>query len=406
VLAQLHDEARARAPGLDLARHTLAISGVSGGSLGAATFAALVTEPPAAKTGCEAAAALRGRAERVLDRDFLSPTVAVMLFPDLFQHFVPYEFINDRGQAIERSWQAAWDACEAGERFKQPLQNLWAGASPFATPLLFLNSTVVETGQRLIAAPVPIDPGLFSDALDSRKAIGESVPLATAVHNSARFTYISPAGAVQRQNVPREQWLHLVDGGYFENSGAVTLAEVLDLLLQVAAAQRLAITPIVVHISNDPETADPAQFDDPYEIAGQVFAPVEALLNTRPARGFQARQDLRRRVLELNSGEPGAAEGVRRAYHFHFRLCREGRAPLPLGWTLSRAAKQEMQRQLGVHEIALSSFSIAARNRDLRAALLDILAGARPRPASLGDGFRCPSEQEQMRLAAGTGINS
>jgi hypothetical protein len=405
VLAQLQDEARARAPGLDVARHTLAISGVSGGALGAATFAALVTEPPAGKAGCEQTEGVRQRAERILGHDFLSPAVAVMLFPDLFQHFVPFAFINDRAKAIERSWQAAWDECEAGERFTQPLQNLWAGDRPFATPLLFLNSTVVETGQRMIAAPVPIHPGLFSDALDSRKAIGESVPLATAVHNSARFTYLSPAGLLQRQNVPHEQWLHLVDGGYFENSGAVTLAEILDVLLEVAALQEVAITPVVVHISNDPETADPAQFDDPYELAGQIFAPVEALLNTRPARGFQARQDLRRRVLEVDSaGAPGATEGVRRAYHFHFRLCREVRAPLPLGWTLSRVAKEEMQRQLGVGEVSAPG-SIATRNQGQRTTLLDILAGARPRPASLGDGFRCPSEQEQMRLAGGASIN-
>ena len=166
-----------------------------------------------------------------------------------------------------------------------------------------------------------------------------------------------------------------------------------------------AITPVVVHISNDPETADPAAFDDPYELAGQIFAPVQALLNTRPARGFQARQDLRRRVLELNSGEAGMAEAVQRAYHVHFRLCREGSAPLPLGWTLSDVAKQEMQRQLGVGAIAPGSASIAARNRDLRAALIAILAGARLDPGSLGDGFRCPSEREQMRLATSAAIN-
>lgn len=404
VLGQLHDEAP-----LDFARHTFAISGVSGGSLGAGAYAALVANQqiapgPEPLEVCPVdervdPTQVRWRVERMLDHDFLSPAVAVMLFPDLFQHFVPVPFINDRAKALERSWQAAWDACEPGERFTQPLQNLWAGATPFATPLLFLNSTVIETGQRLIAAPVPIEPSRFSDALDSRRVIGETVPLATAVHNSARFTYLSPAGLVKRRNVETDQWLRVVDGGYFENSGAVTLSEILELILEVAEERSFKITPIVIHISNDPETADPEEFDDPYFLVGQIRAPIRALLNTRPARGFQAREALHRRVLDLNK-----ADGAVRAYHFHFRLCREGKAPLPLGWTLSRAAEQEMRRQLGAQ--ASDDGPIAKRNRSLRAALLAVLAGERPDPRGLGNGFTCPSEREQMRLATGPAVNS
>jgi hypothetical protein len=401
VLGQLHDEALAREPTLDFARHTLAISGVSGGSLGAAAYAALITQPPAGQSPepCGQVSEARPRAERMLDHDFLSPAVAVMLFPDLFQTFVPVAFINDRAKALERSWQAAWDACETGQRFTQPLQNLWAGGTPFATPLLFLNSTVVETGQRIVAAPVPIDPGLFSDALDSRRALGETVPLATAVHNSARFTYLSPAGLLKRNNVPHDQWLRVVDGGYFENSGAVTLSEILDVVLEVSAERNFNITPVVIHISNDPETSDPEAFDDPYYFAAQIRAPIRALLNTRPARGFQARGDLRRRVLDLNE-----ADDADRAYHLHFRLCREGKAPLPLGWTLSRVAEKEMRRQLGMDDAGLDS--IAARNRDLRLALLGVLAGERPDPLGLGNGFTCPSEEKQMRLATNPEVNS
>jgi hypothetical protein len=404
VLGQLHDRAT-----VDFARYTLAISGVSGGSLGAAAYAALVANrhaeyEPKPLEDCPSnesadATNVRWRAERMLDHDFLSPAVAVMLFPDLLQHLLPIHLIDDRAKALERSWQAAWDACEPGERFTQPLQNLWADGTPFATPLLFLNSTVVETGQRLIAAPVPIEPSRFSDALDSRETIGETVPLATAVHNSARFTYLSPAGLVKRQNVQHEQWFRVVDGGYFENSGAVTLSEILELVLEVAEERSFEITPVVIHISNDPETADPEQFDDPSLLAGQIRAPVRALLNTRPARGFQAREALHRRVLDLN--ESGDAL---RAYHFHFRLCRERRTPLPLGWTLSRAAEEEMRLQLGRE--ASDNGPNAQRNLILRTALLAVLAGEHRDPHRLGNGFTCPSEKEQMRLAAGPDTSS
>jgi hypothetical protein len=133
VLGELQD--RSAAAGLDFARHVFTISGVSGGSLGAATFAALVANQSAGREakplrGCPVdegvdATSVRGRLERVLRHDFLSPTVAVMLFSDLFQHVVPYGFLNDRGAALERSFQAAWDACEDGGWFARPFTALW-----------------------------------------------------------------------------------------------------------------------------------------------------------------------------------------------------------------------------------------------------------------------------------------
>ena len=370
VLGELQD--RARAAGLDFSRHLFAISGVSGGSLGAATFAALLAnrhaglEPKA--DGCAVdegvdPTTVRGRAERVLRHDFLSPTVAVMLFSDLFQQFVPYGFLNDRAVALERSFEAAWDACEQGGWFERPFTALWTETPPFVVPPLFLNSTVVETGQRLIAAPVRIAEPAFSEALDSYRALGPDVPLSTAVHNSARFTYVSPAGTVRWQrDSGRSEWLRLVDGGYFENSGAVTAGEVVDDLTSAAGTKT-----VVIHISNDPETTAPADLAEQRKWLNQAVAPVKALLHTRPARGFQAREDLSKRV----------------AAHLHFRLCRnpderhaeERRQPLPLGWALSGLARAEMRRQLGVSTASSDDDPIVRRNRDSLEKVLALLRG-------------------------------
>ena len=311
-----------------------AISGVSGGSLGAAVFAALVANQrvgsgPKPPDRCPADPGVditttRGRAERVLHYDLLSPTVAVMLFSDLFQQFVPYGFLNDRAIALERSVQAAWNFCEEGAWFGHPFRSLWANSPPYAVPLLFLNSTVVETGQRLIAAPVAIKE---RPSAKPSTATVHSAPKyrSAAVHDSARFTYVSPAGTVRSQHDAGTAWLSLVDGGYFENSGAVTAAEVVRNVR--AAAEDLQVVPVVIHISNDPETSAPSDLRDQRKWLNQAVAPVKALLNTRPARGFQAREDLSKQV----------------AAHLYFRLCRfpgetraeERRQPLPLGWALS-----------------------------------------------------------------------
>ena len=113
----------------------------------------------------------------MLHYDFLSPTVAVMLFSDLFQQFVPYGFLNDRAIALERSVQAAWNFCEEGAWFGHPFRSLWANSPPYAVPLLFLNSTVVETGQRLIAAPVAIKELAGQAARPDYRTLGPEVPL-------------------------------------------------------------------------------------------------------------------------------------------------------------------------------------------------------------------------------------
>ena len=113
VLGEIEDRARDRR--LDFGRHVFAISGVSGGSLGAAVYASLLRNRADSRLRADRMpharrqVGIRERAERILARDFLSPTVAVMLFPDLLQQLVPIGFLNDRAVAIERPWEAAWD---------------------------------------------------------------------------------------------------------------------------------------------------------------------------------------------------------------------------------------------------------------------------------------------------------
>src|ERR1051325_10644881 len=74
------------------------------------------------------------------------------------------------------------------------------------------------------------------------------VPLSTAAHMSARFTYVSPAGRFDPDGT------HVVDGGYFENSGAATA---LDILRQVndelhQNPELRTIIPQIIMISNNP----------------------------------------------------------------------------------------------------------------------------------------------------------
>jgi len=84
------------------ADHVFAISGVSGGSVGAAVFSALLTDE-------NARGQIVQRSEEILGQDFLSSAIAAMLYPDFAQRFcpIPIQFL-DRGRWLEKSWEQAW----------------------------------------------------------------------------------------------------------------------------------------------------------------------------------------------------------------------------------------------------------------------------------------------------------
>jgi hypothetical protein len=336
-------------------RYLFAGSGVSGGSLGLATYVAALGIAPG--TGAMAQA----RSERILDHDFLAPVMANAWSIDFTQRWLPGAWFDDRGRALSRAWEQA--AQEQGiAALAQPFAELYAGEPVTRTPALFFNSTTVGQGWRFIQHPFrPFAHSPWVTAYDGSRWLDPRVPLSEVVLNSARFTYMSPAGTLQTANpaaAPAPAGFQLADGGYFENSGATTLLEVMMRLRTIAASMQQPIRFIVLHISNDPSLHDFVDAHDPqhplplYSAAcprtpgstelssyGEATAPLVALLNTRNARGEYARLALLD-SLQTDTQQPGYADVL-----WHLRLC-PGDYPLPLGWTISAPVFGEMHRQL------------------------------------------------------------
>ena len=228
ILGRMEDEI----PGFH--RHIFAISGVSGGSLGAAAFQALLAASPDGKPTCAGVeGSISGYAkcgQRFLAEDFLGPVLAGLLYPDLVQRFLPVPFLPDRAQALERAWEAAWSDVMTGadvsftNRFsdlgRKAQAPLGSGSSAGWLPLLFLNGTSVSTGSRIIAAQAKFDDWEIRDAADLLTRMGSEISLSTAVNISTRFPYVGPAGLLR--DTDGETWDRVVDGGYFENFGATT----------------------------------------------------------------------------------------------------------------------------------------------------------------------------------------
>jgi len=406
VLATAEDELRARQPGARLSDHLFAISGVSGGSVGAAFYTAALRDlgPGAPKT-----ALLR----EALSADFLGPAITGLMYQDLLQSFLPVPVLEGRGAILERAFETAWalhapagaDGLRTGLAALTPL----AGPGEPWTPRLLLNATNSTTGQRMIAATTALRDEIgrghvtdvIVDALDQHDYLAPSTSgqhpdmrLSTAAHNSARFPVISPGGVW-----PRGRSM-AVDGGYFENYGAETLLDLVSYLRERSRLQRPSrpIQPIVVQISSDPTIGDTLSDGtaDP-EVPGGLFGtswlsrlwnfvhgPLGGILSARTARGVLAAKDLRLWTESIGLGD----RHIKEPLWLHFKMprpedverksgCdREESISPPLGWVLSAQSRRAIDDMI----------PCVAHNREEMKRLVDVLApvttGAARAPAA------------------------
>jgi hypothetical protein len=296
----------------EFGRHVYAYSGVSGGSLGIAAYLAQRQVWEAKPPGERCQTGRRQEIVELLRRDFLAPVAGSMLFAEMTQRYVPFDYLEeDRGSILARAWSKAWDHVFPGAkgRFDAPFLDVFAGVKDGRPgPAVFLNATAVETGRRAIATNVRV---FFPASIDIFRPVQKAalktdgLPLREAVLNSARFTYVSPAGTVHSCKQPgtdgscageAKLWDRLVDGGYFENSGVATLTDAIRALAtKTKTPGKDQMFVIVIDNSNEGELAcrkgRAAESDGnesgPAGVAplSGVTAPIEALLNVREARG-------------------------------------------------------------------------------------------------------------------------
>jgi len=385
----------------DVRNRIFAISGVSGGSMGAVMVtAALKAAPPGSDNPPCANGPVdqwwgiavnnwRDCFEALTSGDFLTANFFGFAFNDM----LPFAWWRDRAAVLEDSWR---------NRFRNviPLANEQAdGLSclgldcPFLSlrpraahwvPLLVLNGTAEGTGSRIlttsldmtytpqakcptavgpVACPLFVGADSFHQLLKKevpaagwkdrlgllerfllRGREGDDVSLSTAAHNSARFPFISPPGSIRNQDnmlVDR-----IVDGGYFENYGALAAKE-LALGVHAVAPQ---LNPLVIVISNDPadilEPADDATSDQqgpprPHPAAGEVLteatAPITTFANARTAHGVLAVEQLR---TTLHAAIPECERLV-----IQVRIWPDADKQLSMSWWESPLVQRQIHRQ-------------------------------------------------------------
>jgi hypothetical protein len=360
-------------------QHVFAISGVSGGAIGATIFQALkhstseaaasnsdtaeggdvltvsagASLPPnecgARKKISVARSATRQPLSpivaKIMQDDHLSPVVGA-IFPDLFGVSA-----SGRPQVLAGSFRNSVNSKDSGaaQELGGCFVDHWSYGSK--APALVLNATWAETGFRVAFSPFLLhgdDDSLYSFS-DKNMPDTKKTTLIDAAVVSARFPGILPPFSVTMKANDRELRWNFVDGGYSDSTGSSTALALYRTLTSEADnsetdASRAEIKIILVTGSNPQPDLTPNRVS----ISGTEFrdtlAPIAAVMKVREGLGNQAVA----RVCEQ--------------FHLNRDCMRQSNDPrsplkivgineelynLPLGWKLSHTTFEAVRRMLG-----------------------------------------------------------
>jgi hypothetical protein len=222
-----------------------------------------------------------------------------VLYPDLLRSIPLVGSVSgelflhdlDRGWALENQWIRNWTHPLWS---KDPNHPVWSEAPKMngwiddtkkgMRPAVLFNSTVSETGQRLIIGSSGLPAGSDanvewgSTALQFARAYPDlDIHVSTAARLSASFSWVSPMSRTEKD------FLHFADGGYFDNSGLLSVSDWL-----LAAGEEIKDRPVILILidSSDSEPSAPKA----WSWQRQFIAPVSTLNSVRSG-SQQSRSD-------------------------------------------------------------------------------------------------------------------
>ncbi|MCX6218005.1 patatin-like phospholipase family protein [Spirosoma sp.] len=305
--------------------HVLAISGVSGGSVGAGFYTAWLHDHPASRS-------IRPTMDSIITGDFLSALTGAFCYTDPTLGGLTFWTAKfDRARWLEDSFRNRFARFSTTKPFTldSGLASLYK--DQIRLPLLLLNSTIVETGQKAVISPVSLDTTNFYHTRDVLADLKQDIPVKSAMALSARFPVVTPAGLICTNSMS----YRLVDGGYYENTGLQTAYQMVQLLnkclKQDSALRKITrpVKPVIIFIQNGKESLNAAL---KYT---KGFAPLTAFFNAWGDRTPATVGDLQYFI----------ASSVQADEFLRITLARSNEEVIPLGWYLSKTASKIMFAQ-------------------------------------------------------------
>jgi hypothetical protein len=293
-------------------RAVFAVSSVSGGSLGAAAYMALLGALPSEELCANGAPTDKRKARaRLLSQQPLGHDVLGALLAGALAVDIPRNLLSpaaaavrvftggqpsggDRAEAIERAFEALWGPIDDDRLpFGAPYLLLFykdlasqsqppAGTYRAGMPLWIANGTDAGTGGRLLTVPfLPKKPAPgsieratydwpFGGAIDVLSVLKADVPISTAIDNTSRFPFLEPSGELleywprtaarslkdhvcDQVRLCKRGTTEIIDGGYFENEGLQTALDLAN-WLATDGSQALGnrpVLPIIIQATGD-----------------------------------------------------------------------------------------------------------------------------------------------------------
>lgn len=331
ALSKLQDSTKGK-----FGNHLFCLSGASGGSVGNGSFFALLHQQkngtPVKNFGQET--------RNFLQEDFLTYTLGRMLGPDFVRFVLPIWFIDDRAAALEHAME---NGGVGTDRLSSKMASELSEMFPFQKnnkdiPILFVNVTRMQDGRPGLVSNIKLEESIFGKRIDVLQTLdtGKNMKLSTAVIMGARFPYVSPAGRINNN--------YYVDGGYFDNSGAGAVHEMI-IQLQRTVEDSLAVNPqhylgklkfTIIHIMNSPE-GEPI-IEKVHPLKNDLMAPLLTLVGSYSTQTTVNNLRLVKFMEDINKS---------RDRYIKINLYEQrGREDFPMNWVISQHYRRKMDIRL------------------------------------------------------------
>ncbi|MCW3102307.1 MAG: hypothetical protein JWO09_747 [Bacteroidetes bacterium] len=333
----------------DFRNHILGYSTVSGGTFGTSLFNSTVYQK-------HNDSLLKRYTSYYKETDFFAPLSAKLMFGDFLNYFIPFYVKGlDRQVALEKAWCNSWSEYLGDPKKNIFYENFYAATQTNGSrPMVLVNTTIVETGERGVLSNVKLDTSYFKALYDLNNAIEDNFSYATAIGLSSRFPIISPGGEL---NTDYNHKIHILDGGYFENMGNTTLRQLLNSLTFDPAKDSVQVIPMVLQIVFD---FDKKKSDYGISSFNEITEIVNGMYNTRSGHGEYANVELRAKIAQMGGSylEIPVSNTVEE---------------VPMNWVLSsyavENAKKHVESLLNGTDIKSKALSLFLKNSQVKDSL-------------------------------------
>ena len=365
VLGSIEDSSIVKRLPQRFSDHIFCLSGTSGGGVGVATFFAMLKEKATHSNPVYAATA-----RDFLKRDYFTYTVARMLGPDFFNYIFHAPFMEDRAGALEMSFeQSSRHSPDSG--FRVPFDNHFSDfpamvGNSVSMPLLFINTTRMQDGTPAVVSNLRVDRKIFNGRLDVTSLVDSNrdMTITTASIMGARFPYLSPAGRIKDN--------YFVDGGYFDNSGAGTVQELIRGIINIGKTDPVLNDKIkrlnfrVIHIVNSP-TGFESKVERVAPIKNDLMSPLLTIVGAYSMQTTVNDSRLVNFINDINAGGVNLASYTQISLYLKPNEIKVDKdhpyhpeAPYAMNWFMSDTTRRRIDERLAANP-ELNAFTLSLK---------------------------------------------